>query len=66
MSRTNHSQKNKEDVEKSMIMKIAQEFGEMSLMHGIRFIVNRKATIAERLGLGNILISLMGSCHQIF
>jgi len=47
-SQTNNGQQNKENDEESMVTKIAQEFGEMSLMHGIHFIANRKATIAER------------------
>lgn len=47
-SQTKNRPPNKEDDEETTVTKIAREFGEMSLMHGIRFIANRKATIAER------------------
>lgn len=47
-SQTKNRPPNKEDDEESTVTKIAREFGEMSLMHGIRFIANRKATVAER------------------
>jgi len=47
-SNTTDVSRTKEEKEDSTVRKVAREFGEMSLMHGIHFITNQKATMAER------------------